>query len=168
MIAAVAGEEARIPEKEALKVHSMLFEQFLLFKEVWKAKEKDKNELPKPEENVLGAEQRTKKLVDQHLSHTDRQTPSEPSYSLEKLVDNLRMFVHDSADEIIEVMRTVLHAEGCAVPSRTNTQELRKTVAQYKFDKQDNSVAEPLEDLSSLTSLLEEIVLAGGNVEFCL
>ena len=72
MIAAVAGEEARIPEKEALKVHSMLFEQFLLFKEVWKAKEKDKNELPKPEENVLGAEQRTKKLVDQHLSHTGR------------------------------------------------------------------------------------------------
>ena len=168
LIAAVAGEAARLDQENSLAVHTTLLEESLL-EEAWpQGKATD--------QSVLLRQSATKHQT-QQLSGTELQTAVEPwYYGAEKViasmlgkmvgsfVDALRMAMYVDPYEV-----PVASVKGYAVASRaTYSPELREALSQYKAANSDKSFNDRnnfSDSLLPIPSLWDGIELSRGDFE---
>jgi hypothetical protein len=183
LIAAVAGEAARIDQENVLAVHATLYEQAVL-EEAWQQGQTKSlaaiNNEQKPIGEVSLAQRDTKQPVTHHHPATDQQAKAELWYSgaekviasmAEKVagsfVDTLRMAMYVSPHDASDVMRSALHAGGCDVPANPYSPEFREMLSQHKFANSSKSFSDRDKFPASLpsSSLLDGIELTRGDAE---
>ena len=183
LIAAVVGAEAKIDQKNVLAVHTTLYEQAVV-EEAWQQGQTENgapiNNEQKPIWEVSSAQRDSKQPVTHYHPAIDQQAKAEPWYSgaeraltsmigktLESFVDALRMAMYVSPHDASDVMRSALHAGGCAVPSNPYSPELREMSLQPKFANSSKSFNDRDKFSASLpsSSLLDGIELTRGDAE---